>query len=221
MFVNLPKLVKLEIISWDSGWLLGYFSAPALESITIPLKGPIEIEAFLAFLTRSNVALKRLSIIDHIPWEEELLLKLLDALPHLTHLELDELRLVQSGSHHAHWKPSRMFFDYFRTPSMMSAGSGLPLPQLTTFKYRGHFRNSDIVVDALEKMLLARWNTNLFAGASRLQVFSMSIINSPQSVAGLERSPVVKELRNEGMHLAFKSVKQRMPMRVSAFRSGG
>jgi len=163
MFVNLPKLVKLEIISWDSGqWLLGYFSAPALESITISLKGPIEIEAFLAFLTRSNVALKRLSIIDYIAQEEEALLKMFDVLPYLTHLELDELRHDKPGLHDTLWLPSCTFFDYLGTPNMTLGAIGLPLSQLISFEYRGRFHNSEndgADVDTLEKMLLARPNT--------------------------------------------------------------
>jgi hypothetical protein len=156
MSVNLPKLVTLEIICRNSGWLLSYFSAPALESITVPLKGPTEIEAFLSFLTRSNVALKRLSLVDHIPQKEEPLLKMFDALPHLTHLELDELRHA-AGLHD--WLPSRTFFDYLRTPNTTSGDSGLALPRLISFKYRGRFHNSEndgVDVDALEKMLLAR-----------------------------------------------------------------
>ena len=103
----------------------------------------------------------------------------------------------------------------------MKPPNGLPLPRLISFEYRGRFHNSEndtVDVDALEKMLLARRNTNLSAGASRLQVFSMSIINSPESIAELERSPVVKELRKEGMHLAFNLVKQRMLMRIFDYR---
>ena len=178
----------------------------------------IDIEVFLAFLKHSNVVLKQLTIIDHTPWEEELLLKMLDALAHLTHLELDELRIILPFPYcKVHWLPSRMFFDYLATPNTLSGGGGLPLPRLISFKYRGHFHNSEndtVDVDALEKMLLARWNANLSAGALRLQVFSMSIINSPESIAELERSPVVKELRKEGMHLMFNLAKERMHRRI-------
>ena len=91
------------------------------------------------------------------------------------------------------------------------------MPRLISFKYRGRFHNSEndtVDIDALEKMLLARWNANLSAGASRLQVFSMSIINSPESIAELERSPVVKELHKEGMHLMFNLAKERMHRRI-------
>lgn len=217
LFVNLPKLVTLEIISDGSGWLLGYFLAPALESITIPLEYSIDSEAFLAFLTRSNVALKQLSIFHYIPREEEPLFRMLDALTHLTHLELDELTVTSFSYDEEHWLPSCTFFDYLTTPNTMSGGSGLPLPRLISFKYRGRFHNSEndsVYLDALEEMLLARWNTNVSAGASRLQVFSMSIINSPESVIELERSRVVKELRKEGMHLAFNSVEPRTGMRL-------
>ena len=222
MFVNLPKVVTLEIMAWHLGWLLGYFLAPALESITIPLMRSIDIEAFLAFLTHSNVVLKQLTIVDHTPREEESLLKMLDALAHLTHLELDELHVILPfPQDKVHWLPSRTFFDYLATPNTLSGGSGLPMPRLISFKYRGRFHNSEndtVDVDALEKMLLARWNVNLSAGASRLQRFSMSIINSPESVAELERSPVVKELRKEGMHLAFNLAKERMHRRIFDYR---
>jgi hypothetical protein len=48
----------------------------------------------------------------------------------------------------------------------------------------------------------------------------MSIINSRESVAKMERSPIVKELRKEGMHLAFNSVKQRMRMQILYVSTG-
>jgi hypothetical protein len=249
MSVHLSKLVSLEIISLRPQQLLGYLAAPSLASITISLEGPDELEAFSAFLTRSDVKLKHLSIFGYVPNKEELLWKIFDGLPNLSYLEIDEPSFQSDGGSERRWLPSRRFFNYFSTPN--TASGGLPLPHLTSVKYRGplklhasttpgnadsgdsvdvdpvenmwwntgvpfnsNLKNDDVDVVTLEKMLLARWNTNLSAGASRLQVFSMSITNSPESVAEMERSPVVKELRREGMHLVFNSVKQRGRMRI-------
>ena len=71
--VYLSKLVSLEIITFTLQHVVGYLVTPSLVSITIPLKGSEEIEAFSAFLTHSGVTLKHLSIIDYDPKEEKLL----------------------------------------------------------------------------------------------------------------------------------------------------
>ncbi|KIJ98882.1 hypothetical protein K443DRAFT_103221 [Laccaria amethystina LaAM-08-1] len=175
--------------------------APSLVCITIPLKGPDEIEAFLAFLMRSDMTLKRLSIVDFVPREEKLLWKIFDALPNLSHLKIDEPLQKDLWSDSTHrWLPSQRFFDYFSTPNMTSGG--LPLPHLTSFKYR------------------ARWNIGLpfNSGASRLQAFSMSITDLPRSVAKMEESLVVKELCKEGMRLVFKFVEPQKHMKLGEFR---
>ena len=229
MSVHLSKLVSLEIITFTPQRLLGYLVTPSLVSITIPLKDRREIEAFSAFLTRSDVMLKHLSIIDYVPMEEELLWKIFDALPKLSHLEIDEPFQIERVSERR-WLPSRRFFDYFSTPNMTSGG--LPLPNLTSVKYGGRLEfhasmtpgNADsggtIDVDTLEKMFSARWNTGFpfDGGASRLQAFSMSITDSPRSVAEMEQSLVVKELRKEGMRLAFKFVGPRKCMKLEESR---
>jgi hypothetical protein len=231
MSVHLSKLVSLEIIAIAPQHLLGSLVAPSLVCITIPLKGPDEIEAFLAFLMRSDMTLKRLSIVDFVPREEKLLWKIFDALPNLSHLEIDEPLQKDLWSDSTHcWLPSQRFFDYFSTPNMTSGG--LLLPHLTSFKYQGRLKfhtsmtrgNADsgnsVDVDTLEKMLLARWNIGLpfNSGASRLQAFSMSITDLPRSVTKMEESLVVKELRKEGMRLVFKFVEPRKHMKLGEFR---
>lgn len=85
--VRLPKLVSLKITSLRPSGLLAYLVVPALEDIGISLEDNSQIEAFSAFLNRSNIVLKRLAIIDYMPREDNLLM-LLITLPHLSHLEL-------------------------------------------------------------------------------------------------------------------------------------
>lgn len=228
--VHLLKLVSLEIITLTPQHVLGYLVTPSLVSITIPLKGSEEIEAFSAFLTHSGVTLKHLSIIDYVPREEKLLWKIFDALPNLSHLEIDEpfqlgLRFGSPGR----WLPSRRFFNYFSTPNMTSGG--LPLPYLTSIEYRGQLKfqtmtpgNADsgdsVGVYTLEKVFLARWNSGLPSdgGAVRLQAFSLLITDSRRSVTKMEQSLVVKELRKEGMRLVFKFVKPREHMKSDECR---
>ena len=166
--VYLSKLVSLEIITFTPQHVLGYLVTSSLVSITIPLKGSEGIEAFSAFLTHSGVTLKHLSIINYDPKEEKLLWKIFDALPNLSHLEINEpfqsgLRFESPGR----WLPSRRFFNYFSTPNMTSGG--LPLPHLTSVKYRGQLKfqtsmkpgnvdsGDSVDVDTLEKLFLARW----------------------------------------------------------------
>ncbi|EDR06026.1 uncharacterized protein LACBIDRAFT_329257 [Laccaria bicolor S238N-H82] len=217
-FVHLSKLVSLEISSSQPKHLLGCLVTPSLVSITLSLGGSVKVEAFKAFLTHSGVALKHLSIINYVPPEEELMWKLFNALPNLSHLEIDIQSNLWTSSPH-HW-PQR-FFNYFSTPNTTSGS--LPLPHLTNFTYRGRLeflelqtimkpRNvgsgNSVEVDTLEKVLLARWNAGLHsdAGAERLQEFSLFITDLPKLVTEMEQSVIVKELRKEGMHLAFKLV---------------
>ena len=225
--VHLSNLLSLELITLTPQDVLGYLVTPSLVSITIPLKGSEEIEAFLAFLTYSGVTLKHLSIIDYVPREEKLLWKIFDALPNLSHLEIDEpfqlgLRFGSPGR----WLPSGRFFNYFSTPNMTLGG--LPLPHLTSVKYRGQLKfqtsmkpgnvdsGDSVDVDTLEKVFLARWNSGLPSdgGAVRLQAFSLLITDSRRSVTKMEQSLVVKELRKEGMRLVFKFVEPRECMKL-------
>ena len=217
--VHLSKLVSLEITHSDPS-ILNYIVAPALQSITISLLGAPQIESFSTFLVRSNVVLQRLSIIDSMPAEEELL-KMLDTLPHLSHLEVNLRPMcLRRGM-----LLSQKFLDYLRIPNGKSVDS--PLPALASFKYQGptnfQFRDSHddeensnrADLEILEKMLLSRWNS--FNGVSQLQSFSMSNIQPPlamlynmptvQPTSGriedIEQSHVVRGLRKEGMHLVF------------------
>lgn len=164
--IHLSKLISLEILFGEPQHLLGYLVTPSLVSITIPLKGSDAAKAFKAFLTHSGVALKRLSIIDYVPVEEESMWQIFNALPNLSHLEIDIQSNLWTSSPH-HW-PQR-FFNYFSTPNTTSGS--LPLPHLTNFTYRGRLEflelqtitkpgnvgsGNSVEVDTLEKVLLAR-----------------------------------------------------------------
>ena len=195
----------------------------------------VEFLALNALLTCSNAMLQRLTIIDHIPEEEEFL-KMLDTLSHLSHLEIHEVRTLgsrqigfRSDSPLVWLGPSRKFFNYLSTPD--GTLDNLPLPALTSFKYHGpiNFKSDNkqteqwddryqFDIDSLEKMLVSRWNTNIsFNSTSQLQSFIMSIQESPhKAVAHLEQSPVVQKLRKEGMHLVFELAEER-PKRPSSF----
>ncbi|KIJ98869.1 hypothetical protein K443DRAFT_103246 [Laccaria amethystina LaAM-08-1] len=208
--VQLPKLVSLEIISFQPSGFLAYLVAPALEDIVICLKEVSEVEVFSAFLNRSNTVLKRLSIISYMPREKNLLM-MLNTLSHLSHLELT---LIGAGRDLAHMPAlSRKFFDYLRSPNTTSGT--FPLPSLKSFKYlinfglRDHLRdgeNDGFDIGTLEKTLLARWNAS--NGVSQLQTFCMSISSryiASKVVVDMKRSPVVKDLIKEGMDLVFES----------------
>ena len=210
--VQLPKLVSLEISSSRLLGLLADLVAPALEDIVISLGDVSQVEVFSAFLNRSNIVLKRLSIINDISGEENLL-TMLSTLTHLSHLELSG---VDSN---ARWRGlSRKFLDYLGSPDTTS-GTSFPLPCLKSFKYRGRLNfgflrivgeEDEFDIGTLEKALLARWNAHLCSnGVSRLQTFCMSISSwyGPSKVVfDIKQSPVVKDLIKEGMDLVFESV---------------
>ena len=220
--VHLLKLVSLETTDSEPFKLLACIKAPALRSIAIPLRDVHQMKALSTFLTRSNAMLQRLTIIDHIPEEEEFL-KMLDTLSHLSHLEINEVRTLgsrrfgfRSDSPLVWLGPSQKFFDYLTTPD--ATLDNLPLPALTSFKYHGpiNFKSDNRLteqwddkyqfdIDSLEKMLVSRWNANIsFNSTSQLQSFIMSIQSPHGAVAHLEQSPVVQKLRKEGMHLVFE-----------------
>ncbi|EDR06017.1 uncharacterized protein LACBIDRAFT_329236 [Laccaria bicolor S238N-H82] len=213
--VQLPKLVSLEITSLRPSGLLAYLVAPALEDIGISLEDNSQIEAFSAFLNRSNIVLKRLAIIDYMPREENLLM-LLNTLPNLSHLEL---RLDGVDRDSARLRGlSRNFFDYLRSPNT-TLGT-FPLPYLKSFKYHGpmnfkyEYRDGLTTCDEeafgfdIEKMLLARWNAHPSSnGASQLQKFYMTITSwhgPSKDMVHMDRSFVVKDLIKEGMDLMFE-----------------
>ena len=210
--VQLPKLVSLEIMSLRPSGLLAYLVAPALGDIAISLEDNSQIDSFSAFLNRSNILLKRLSIIDYMPQEENLLM-LLDSLPHLSHLEL---RLDGADRDSARSRGlSSKFFDYLRSPNTTSGT--FPLPYLKSFKYHGRINfeycdslrswDEEKVAFDIEKMLLARNAHPSSNGVSQLQTFCMSITSwyvPSKVVVDIKRSSVVKDLIKEGMDLVFK-----------------